>query len=142
MQAEVDALKRRRSTLEDDVLEAMTEREPLDEEVVAPGGAAGGLDDKAAGLRAAIAEAQAAIDAELASRSRPGPRLPPCIPPTWSRRTSGCGAGSTASGRPGWSTAAATAATSACPATELDRAKREPPDALMHCEQCGRILVR
>ena len=28
------------------------------------------------------------------------------------------------------------------PATELDRIKHQPPDALVHCDQCGRILVR
>ena len=28
------------------------------------------------------------------------------------------------------------------PATEVDRIKREPPDALIFCESCGRILVR
>ncbi len=28
------------------------------------------------------------------------------------------------------------------PATEIDRIKREPPDALILCDQCGRILVR
>ncbi len=26
--------------------------------------------------------------------------------------------------------------------TELSNATRLPPDALLHCEQCGRILVR
>ena len=28
------------------------------------------------------------------------------------------------------------------PATELDRIRREPPDALIRCDQCGRVLVR
>jgi predicted nucleic acid-binding Zn-ribbon protein len=28
------------------------------------------------------------------------------------------------------------------PATELDRLRHEPPDALAECEQCGRLLVR
>jgi predicted nucleic acid-binding Zn-ribbon protein len=28
------------------------------------------------------------------------------------------------------------------PATEIDRIKHQPPDALVHCDQCGRILVR
>ncbi|MHB8671421.1 MAG: zinc ribbon domain-containing protein, partial [Acidimicrobiales bacterium] len=30
----------------------------------------------------------------------------------------------------------------ALPATELDRLRRQPPDAVVFCEQCGRILVR
>jgi predicted nucleic acid-binding Zn-ribbon protein len=28
------------------------------------------------------------------------------------------------------------------PATELDRLRHEPPDALVYCDQCGRVLVR
>jgi predicted nucleic acid-binding Zn-ribbon protein len=28
------------------------------------------------------------------------------------------------------------------PATELDRIRRAEPDALVTCDQCGRILVR
>jgi predicted nucleic acid-binding Zn-ribbon protein len=28
------------------------------------------------------------------------------------------------------------------PATELDRIRREPPEALIRCDQCGRVLVR
>lgn len=27
-------------------------------------------------------------------------------------------------------------------AMELDRVKHLPPDALVHCEECGRLLVR
>ena len=28
------------------------------------------------------------------------------------------------------------------PATELDRIRHQPPDVIVYCEQCGRILVR
>ena len=28
------------------------------------------------------------------------------------------------------------------PAMELDRVKKAPPDAIIYCDQCGRILVR
>jgi predicted nucleic acid-binding Zn-ribbon protein len=28
------------------------------------------------------------------------------------------------------------------PSTELDRLRKGPPDALVFCDQCGRILVR
>ena len=30
----------------------------------------------------------------------------------------------------------------ALPATELDRIRHQAPDAVAHCDQCGRILVR
>ena len=30
----------------------------------------------------------------------------------------------------------------ALPATEIDRIKREAPDTIVLCDQCGRILVR
>ena len=35
-----------------------------------------------------------------------------------------------------------TFSTATLPATELDRIKRGGPDAVVLCDQCGRILVR
>jgi uncharacterized protein len=67
LQTEVEALQRRGSDLEDGALEAMTEREPLDDEVTGLLARRAQLDGSAAAARARLAEAEAAIDAELAT---------------------------------------------------------------------------
>ncbi|MDQ4098037.1 MAG: C4-type zinc ribbon domain-containing protein [Actinomycetota bacterium] len=142
MQAEVESLRRRQSSLEDDVLEAMTEREPLDEEVEALEATRARHDDDAARLRAAVAEAEVAIDAEMARERQAREQAVAGVPPEVSRlyedlrrRLGGVGAARLVNGR-----------CSGChltlPATELDRIRREPPEALIRCDQCGRVLVR
>jgi len=142
MQTEIDALKRRRSTLEDSVLETMTEREPLDAEVSDLEGRRVALDDKAAELRAVVAEAQAAIDAELeaelAARASGVDGIPEPVMASYERlrtRLDGVGAARLVNGR-------CDGCHLSLSRTELSVALREPPDALLHCEQCGRILVR
>jgi predicted nucleic acid-binding Zn-ribbon protein len=142
MQAEVESMARRRSTLEDEVLEAMTEREPLDDEVRALATNTVHHDQEGARLRAAVAEAQASIDAELeqelAARQEAAASLPPELAKLYEQlraRSGGVGAARLVNGR-----------CSGChltlPATELDRIRRQPPDTLIRCDQCSRILVR
>ncbi len=142
MQAEVESLKRRRSTLEDDVLEAMTEREPFDEEIEGLDSTRARHEADAARLRAAVAETEVAIDAELArerqARDEAAARVPEDLSRLYEdlrRKLGGVGAARLVNGR-----------CSGChltlPATELDRIRREPPEALIQCDQCGRVLVR
>ncbi len=142
MQADVESLRRRRSTLEDEVLEAMAEREPLDAEVAGLDDERERLDQEGARLRAAVAEAQAEIDAELkteeAERAEAAARLPTDLVERYERlrsRLDGIGAAPLVGGRCG-------GCHLSLPATEIDRIRREPPDALITCDQCGRILVR
>jgi len=142
MQADRDLLHRRQSNLEDEVLEAMGEREPLDDEVTALEAERRRLDGEGARLRAAVAEAKVAIDTELATeearRAESAVGLPADIMSLYEQlRTRHGGVG------------AAPLVGSQChgcylplPATEVDRIKREPRDALVTCDQCGRILVR
>lgn len=142
MQAEIDSLKKRCSTLEDDVLEAMTEREPLDEEVASLTAARAEYDATGARLRAAIAEAQATIDAELlreqAARQEAAAALPAQLITLYESlraELGGIGAARLVGNRCG-------GCHLTLPATEIDRMRREPPDALIRCDQCSRILVR
>ena len=142
MQADVESLRRRRSTLEDGVLEAMAEREPLDDEVSGMDREGERLDEEGMRLRAAIAEAQAAIDAELeveeGRRRDAAEGLPEDLVARYERlraRLDGIGAAPLVGGRCG-------GCHLSLPATEVDRIRREPPDALITCDQCGRILVR
>lgn len=142
LQADAESLRRRRSSLEDQVLEAMTEREPIDEEFRALERERDRLDGEGAELRAAIAEAQANIDAELSAeleaRAETATHIPDDLMALYEKiraKEGGIGAAALVNGRCG-------GCHLALPATELDRMKRQPPDALVRCEQCGRVLVR
>jgi len=142
MQTDRDLLHRRQSALEDEVLEAMGEREPLDAEVSALEAERRRLDEEGARLRAAVAEGQVTIDAELAHeearRADSAVGLPADIVSLYERlrvRHGGVGAAPLVGGQ-------CNGCFLALPATEVDRIKREPPDALVTCDQCGRILVR
>lgn len=142
MQSEGEALRARRGELEDRVLEAMAEREARDAAVAALDSRRAELDIEGAGLRASIAESEAVIDrdlaAELAARHESAAAVPSDLASLYERlrsRLGGVAAAPLANGRCG-------GCHLALPATEIDRLRREPPDALVHCEQCGRILVR
>jgi predicted nucleic acid-binding Zn-ribbon protein len=142
LQADREALQRRRGALEDDVLEAMTERDPLEEEVARLEEERARLDAEGARLRAAAAEAQAAIDAELAEtearREAAATALPADLASLYERlraRHGGVGAAPLVGNRCG-------GCHLTLPATEIDRIRHEPPDTLITCDQCGRILVR
>jgi predicted nucleic acid-binding Zn-ribbon protein len=141
MSDEVTHLKARRSATEDRVLEVMEELEPLEAEVARLEGERAGLASRAAEVSQAVAEAQAEVDAEAsvvaAERAAVAEGLPAELAATYEKlraKLGGVGAarlvGTSCSG---------------ChlqlPATELDRVRRSSPDALVFCDQCGRILV-
>jgi len=142
MEAEVEALHRRRSTLEDELLEAMEEREPLDAELAALEQERERLDAEAARLHAVVAEAQSSLDRELEAEAEARAAAAAGIPSDLiglyeqlRARSGGVGAARLVNGRCG-------GCHLALPATEVDRLRRQPPDSLERCEQCGRILVR
>jgi predicted nucleic acid-binding Zn-ribbon protein len=142
LQADVESLRRRCSTLEDAVLEAMTEREPLDDEIRGLEAARAELDGEGSRLRVAVAEAESAIDAQLAAETEARQEMATGIPADVARlyedlrrKLGGVGAARLVQNR-------CTGCHLTLPATEVDRIRREPPDALITCEQCGRILVR
>jgi predicted nucleic acid-binding Zn-ribbon protein len=141
MQADGESLKRRQSALEDQVLEAMDEREPLDTQLGGLDADRDALDAEAGTLRVAIAEAEVAIDTELATQDAARTSAAASIPPDLLslyeqlRAKLGSGAARLVKG-------SCSGCHLALPATEIDRIKREPPDAVIRCDQCGRILVR
>lgn len=142
MQADAESLRRRRTALEDEVLDAMAAWEPVDAEVSGLEAERARLDDEGARLRALVAEAQAGIDAELgaeeARRAEAATGLPSDLTSLYERlraRHGGVGAAPLVGVRCG-------GCHLTLPATEVDRIRREPPDALITCDQCGRILVR
>ncbi|MGH9278830.1 MAG: zinc ribbon domain-containing protein [Acidimicrobiales bacterium] len=141
MQAEIESMKRRCSALEDDILEAMTEREPLDADVARQEATRRHLDDEGARLRGAVAEAQATLDAELAleaaARDAAAGKVPAALATLYEQlraKLGGVGAARLVNGR-------CTGCHLTLPATELDRIRKEPPDTLVRCDQCSRILV-
>ena len=142
MTAEIESLKARCSSLEDEMLAAMEEDEPLAADVARLEHEMAALESDAGRVRGVIAEAEAAIDAELATvaeaRAQRAAGVPEALLATYERlrvRLGGIGAarlvGSSCSG-----------CHLVLPAQELDRLKRSPPDTVVLCDQCGRILVR
>jgi uncharacterized protein len=142
MATEIEHLKARVSGLEDSALEALEEREPLDAAVKALEERAAGMVELGKRLQAAIAEAESSIDAELATetaqRSAAAADVPDDLLAEYERlrgRLGGIGVAKLEHGT-------CMGCRMKLPATELDRVKHQPPDALVHCDQCGRILVR
>jgi predicted nucleic acid-binding Zn-ribbon protein len=141
MQGEGDALRVRRSDLEDKVLEAMGERDPLDAEVAGLEKRREELDALGARLRAAVAEAQAGVDRELAveleARQAAAAGIPADLATLYEQlraHLGGVAAAPLVNGRCG-------GCHLALPATEIARLRKESPETLVRCEQCSRILV-
>ncbi len=142
MDEEVRHLALRQHELEDDELVLMEEQEPLDKEVGGLERERATLEETAAGLRVGVAEGEADIDAELSTVRAERQQMFDRVPPDLARRYE------TLRARLG-GTGAARLVGQRCegchlqlPAVELDRIKRLPDDAVVTCEQCGRILVR
>ena len=142
MQSEGATMRERRAALEDQVLEAMGEQETIDEQLAGLRIRRDELDAQGAKLRAAVAEAQAEVDrelaAELAARADAATAVPADVAALYEQlraQLGGVAAAPLVNGRCG-------GCHLALPATEIDRLRKEPADALVRCEQCERILVR
>ncbi|MDQ2827298.1 MAG: C4-type zinc ribbon domain-containing protein [Actinomycetota bacterium] len=142
MQIEGEALRTRRGSVEDEVLEAMDRRESLDGEIAALQRRRSELDAEGSGLRAAIAEGQSHLDRELAAqleaRATAAAGIPPDLAALYEQlraRLGGVAAALLVNGRCG-------GCHLALPATEVARLRKEAPETLVRCEQCERILVR
>ena len=142
MTKEISSIRSRVSTLEDHALEAMDEREPLDAGVAELEQRDAGYVELGDRLRAAIAAAESEIDADVtreeAARTAAAASVPAELLAEYERlrtRLGGIGAARLEHGT-------CMGCRMKLPATELDRIKHQPPEALVHCDQCGRILVR
>jgi uncharacterized protein len=141
MAADVEALKARASVLEDQALELMEEREPLDAQLAQLTGQLDALRARRRSVSAAATEATAGIDEELrqreVARAEAARAIPPDLLATYDQlRTRLAGV------------AVARLIGNHCdgchlalPAMELDRIRRLGPGEVVTCEQCGRILV-
>jgi predicted nucleic acid-binding Zn-ribbon protein len=140
--ADIESLDRRASDLEDAVLAVLDEREPYDAAVAA-------LDveraDRVARRAVAVAElarGEEELDAELAvldeRRAAAAEGVPADLLATYDRiraQLGGVGAAPLVGNHCG-------GCHLVLPATELDRLKYQSDDAVVTCDNCGRILVR
>jgi predicted nucleic acid-binding Zn-ribbon protein len=142
MSTQIDAMKRRRSDLEDAELEVLEALDPIEARVAELQDRWATLDREATELRARVVDAERELDAELASvieaRRTTATPVPPELMAVYERlrqRLGGVGAAPLVGASCGGCHLALSAGA-------LDRIRRAPADTVVTCEQCGRILVR
>jgi len=141
LQDELTALNRRRSDLEDQVLELLTAAEPIDAELVTAANERSTLDAQGQSLLASLAESEAAVAAELAEveagRADQVAQVPDDLLARYESLRPQLGGVAVARLQGG--------ACGGChlqlAAAEVDRIKHLPDDQLATCEECGRLLV-
>jgi predicted nucleic acid-binding Zn-ribbon protein len=142
MSAEARHLTDRQREVEDQELELMEELEPVDAELAGLDARRAELEQASLGLRSALVDAEAAIDAEVAAlepaRAAAAANLPPDLAELYERIRSHLKG-----------TGAARLIGHHCDGchlelspVEVDRILRLPADDVVTCESCGRILVR
>jgi uncharacterized protein len=142
MDDEVSHLKRRIAELEDREIEVMEALEPIDGALQAAEGERQALRSDRDRLQGAIAGAVARIDTDIVTQSEERQAAAATVPADLLARyerlratLGGTGAARLVSG-----------SCSGChltlPAMEVDRIRKAPPDEVITCDQCGRILVR
>jgi predicted nucleic acid-binding Zn-ribbon protein len=142
MDEEVRHLNRHISDLEDRELEVMEALEPVDGELQAADVEGDALDTRAAGLRAEIAAAEEELDAEIAGELAPRQPLAAELPADLLRRYEALRTKLGGTGAARLVGNSCTGCHLTLPAMEVDRIKKAPPDAVITCDNCGRILVR
>ncbi|HEX4866655.1 MAG TPA: C4-type zinc ribbon domain-containing protein [Acidimicrobiales bacterium] len=142
LQEEIGSLRRRVSQLEDQELELMEQLEPVDADLARLAQERAGLDERAGTLRAQIAEDEVAIEEELATvRTERGELVETVEPELLAEyeqlrpHTGGIAIARLVSGHCGGCHLALSA-------VEVDRIKKLPVEASVHCEECGRLLAR
>jgi predicted nucleic acid-binding Zn-ribbon protein len=141
MSDEIDGLKARQSAMEDDLLELMEAIEPLEARLASGAGERAELEERLVAARAALAGAEAGIDAELATVGAARVQAASPIPEALLKRYEllrgklGGVAVATLDGP------RCTGCNLVLPTLELEQIRAARPDAMVECEQCGRILV-
>jgi len=142
MQADVEMLQRQAREREDEELEVLVRREGLDAEIAEIEAAQAAIVAEMETLQAALAEQEREIDAELSVEEAARAELAPNIPDSTLRLYEQIRAGNRGVGAARLVGMNCQACHLALPATEVDRIRHLPADALARCEHCGAILVR
>jgi hypothetical protein len=142
MNEEVKHLARHITELEDREIEVMEALEPYDTELEAGVVRRDALEGDATRLRGSIGATEAQLEAEIAEETRARAVAASEVRDDLLARyeqlrskLGGTGAAQLVGG-------SCSGCHLALPAMELDRLRKAPPDAVITCDQCGRILVR
>ena len=142
LQDDVASIRRRIGQIEDQELEIMELSEPVDADLATLGAERERLEAESQRITAELAEAEAAIEDEVAEvrreRAAAAEAVPDDLWPEYDRLRAQLGGvaiarlvGTTCQG-----------CHLALPAVEVDRIRKLSPDETVHCEECGRLLVR
>jgi len=142
LQADVESLKRRQATLEDEVIELMELIEPLDEKLAASLVAFASFDEQRAEIQTSLVEAEALIDAELETTLASRESLVDAVPATLLAQYEQIRGGDGGIGVARLQGSTCLGCHISMAAAEVDAMKRLPPDELAYCPDCGRLLVR
>ena len=142
LQDDIASIKRRIGQIEDDELEIMELSEPVDAQRAELAAERARLDAEIERLTGELAGAESAIAAGRAEVQRDRAAAPEDVPgelwPEYDKLRSQLGG--VAIARLGGATCQGCHL--ALPAVEVDRIRKLSPDEPVHCEECGRLLVR
>jgi predicted nucleic acid-binding Zn-ribbon protein len=142
MDDEVKHLKRHISELEDREIEIMEALEPLDNELATAEADRTALRQDRERLRGAIAVAVETIDADTAAQGQARLAAAATVPPDLLARYEKLRTALAGTGAARLVGASCSGCHLTLPAMEMDRIRKAPPDEVITCDQCGRILVR
>ena len=142
MQADIDQLRRLAREREDEELDVLVRREALDVEVAELEAAQAAVAAEIETLAAAIADQEREIDAELGVEESARAALASTIAEGTLRLYEQIRGGNRGVGAARLVGMNCQACHLGLPATEVDRIRHLPADALARCEHCGAILVR
>lgn len=142
LQADADSLQRRQRELEDHELEVMEQVEAASSSVEERSAAVTAIEERLEGLAQELTAATAEIEVEADQVSQERAEAAAPLPADVLQRYDALRAelGGVAVARLNGSTC--DGCHLSLPAVEVDRIRKLPPDALVLCEECGRILVR
>jgi predicted nucleic acid-binding Zn-ribbon protein len=142
MDDEVKHLKRHISELEDREIEIMEALEPIDTELATAEAERTALRHDRERLREAIASAVETIDSGIASQGQARLAAAATVPPDLLARYEKLRTTLAGTGAARLVGASCSGCHLTLPAMEMDRIRKAPPDEVITCDQCGRILVR
>lgn len=142
IQEEIDSLKRRQRELEDHALELMVQIEPLDAAIADAEEAQRGRQTQVDAASDQLTVAEAEIDVELdglaEKRAAIVAEFDPLVVKQYDGLRQRLGGVAVARLEQGSCRGCHLRLSS----VDFDRIKHEPPDVVVYCEQCGRILIR